>query len=104
MSDFENEGGTQTVTRDKTRLKRPKLFKVLLINDDYTTMDFVVSVLETIFKKSPAEATQIMLQVHEKGSGVCGIFPRQIAEAKVEAVRRKARAAGYPLQCHLEEA
>lgn len=104
MVDSDQESGTQTVTEERTKLKRPKMYKVILLNDDYTPMDFVVSVLETIFKKSPAEATQIMLQVHQKGAGVCGHFAKQIAEAKAASVLKRARAEGYPLQCIIEEA
>lgn len=75
----------------------------MLLNDDYTTMDFVVSVLETVFMKSPAEAVQIMLKVHRQGQGLCGVFSKQIAEAKVEVVHQRAREAGYPLRCVMEE-
>ncbi len=101
MSGIESEGGAQTVSKENTRLKHPKMYRVLLLNDDYTTMDFVILVLESVFKKSPAEATKIMLEVHNKGSGVCGVFSRQIAEAKIELVHAKARDAGYPLRCSM---
>jgi ATP-dependent Clp protease adaptor protein ClpS len=80
------------------------MYKVMLINDDYTTMDFVVSILETVFKKSPAEAVRIMLQVHKRGSGVCGIYSKQIAETKIKTVHDRARGEGYPLRCTMEEA
>ncbi len=96
--------GVQTESREKTKLKEPRLYRVILLNDDYTTMDFVVSVLESIFKKSPAEAVQIMLSVHQKGHGVCGVFAREIAEAKMAMVQERAKAAGYPLRCTMEEA
>ncbi|MFM1847233.1 MAG: hypothetical protein RL417_707 [Pseudomonadota bacterium] len=96
--------GTETVSRDETRLKEPSLFRVILLNDDYTTMDFVVAILETIFKKSPAEAVQVMLQVHQRGQGVCGVFAKQIAEAKVALVHDRAQREGHPLRCILEEA
>lgn len=98
-----HESGTETVTRDDSRVKEPSLFRVILLNDDYTTMDFVVAILETIFKKSPAEAVQIMLQVHQRGQGVCGVFPKQIAEAKVALVHERAQREGHPLRCSLEE-
>ena len=104
MSENQTGSGTETISRDKTTPKHPKLYKVILLNDDYTTMDFVVSILETIFRKSPAEAVQIMLQVHHKGTGVCGIFSKQIAEAKVKQVHDRAEAASYPLRCRIEEA
>ena len=93
-----------TVPKEKVRVKHPKMYRVILLNDDYTTMDFVVSVLEGIFMKSPAEATQIMLQVHHKGRGICGVYAKQIAEAKVMQVHQRARAASYPLRCSMEEA
>jgi ATP-dependent Clp protease adaptor protein ClpS len=95
---------TDTVTSEDIEVRHPKSYRVILLNDNYTTMDFVVSVLETIFKKSPAEAMQIMLRVHKTGQGVAGIFARQIAEAKIALVHDKARAAGFPLRCTMEEA
>ncbi len=108
MSQNENgnnsDGGIQTVTRDKTKVKKPELYKVMLLNDDYTTMDFVVAVLESIFKKTPSEATRIMLSVHQKGSGLCGVYPKEIAEAKVFAVLERAKAEEFPLQCIMEKA
>jgi ATP-dependent Clp protease adaptor protein ClpS len=103
MPDFETKGGTETASKDKVRLKEPKLCRVLLLNDDYTTMDFVVAILESIFHKSPAEAVRIMLSVHNRGQGVCGVYPRQIAEAKVDLVHKRARSEGFPLRCALEE-
>ena len=103
MSHDDNQGGIETITRDKISTREPKMYRVILLNDDFTTMDFVVAILETVFKKSPAEAVQIMLQVHNKGRGLCGVYAKQIAEAKVEQVHKKARAAGYPLRCTFEE-
>jgi len=97
------DSGIETVSQEKTRVQKPKLYRVILLNDDYTSMDFVVSVLETIFKKTPAEAVRIMLAVHNKGEGVCGIYPRQIAEAKVDLVHARAKEDGYPLRCRIEE-
>ena len=76
---------------------------VLLLNDDFTTMEFVVHIVETVFIKSPAEAIQIMLQVHKGGRGVAGIFSKQIAEAKIERVNNEARQEGFPLKCIMEE-
>lgn len=104
MSNQQNDSGIETISEDDIDLEHPKLYKVVLLNDDYTTMDFVVSILESIFHKSPAEATRIMLQVHNNGSGVCGLYARQIAEAKIEQVKAKARTADYPLRCEMEEA
>ncbi|RME60482.1 MAG: ATP-dependent Clp protease adapter ClpS [Candidatus Dadabacteria bacterium] len=85
-------------------LREPKKFKVILLNDDYTTMEFVVDILEKVFNKSPSEATKIMLKVHNEGQAVCGIYPKEIAEAKVETVHRLARKEGFPLMCTMEEA
>lgn len=96
-----NEGDVLTVKKVKT--KRPSLFKVILLNDDYTPMDFVVDVLEKFFSKDHSEATDIMLNVHNKGKGVCGIFPYEIAETKVSVVNEYSRQHQYPLQCALEK-
>ena len=104
MVDEKPAGGVDTISKKKAKTEHPKLYKVVLLNDDYTTMDFVVSILETIFKKSPAEAVQIMLHVHNRGQGVCGLFAKQIAEAKVVQVHDRARAAGFPLRCVMDEA
>lgn len=80
------------------------MYRVILLNDDFTSMEFVVHILETIFLKSPAEAMQIMLQVHKSGKGVAGIFSKQIAEAKIDLVHQQARGEGFPLRCDMEEA
>ena len=93
-----------TVTRSKEKLKHPSMYKVLLHNDDYTTMEFVVYVLETIFHKSSAEAMQIMLHVHKNGFGVCGVFTHEIAETKVVAVHDLAKKYEFPLRASFEEA
>lgn len=90
--------------QERTRVEQPKMYRVILLNDDFTTMEFVVNILETVFFKSPAEATQIMLQVHKSGRGVAGVFSKQIAEAKIDQVHQRARAEGFPLRCHMEEA
>lgn len=98
------ESGTGVVTSTQERVKsiHPKMYRVILLNDDYTSMDFVIAVLESIFRKSPAEAVQIMLSVHQKGRGTAGIYPKQIAEAKIAAVHDRAHKAGYPLRCTME--
>ncbi len=84
-------------------IEEPPKYRVLLHNDDYTTMDFVVKILEEVFHKSPAEATAIMLHVHNHGVGVCGIYPAEIAETKVDTVHARARAAGFPLLATMEK-
>lgn len=83
--------------------KSPALFKVLLLNDDYTTMDFVVHILETVFRKSPVEAVRIMLNVHKNGIGLAGIFTREIAETTSARVHELARQNQYPLKCTMEK-
>jgi ATP-dependent Clp protease adaptor protein ClpS len=95
-------GAVQERPADKT--KEPPLHKVVLLNDDYSTMDFVIQVLETVFAKSPAEAYRIMMQVHMNGRGIAGIYPWEIAETKVQTVTRMAHEAGYPLRATTEEA
>ena len=82
----------------------PPLYRVVLLNDDFTPMEFVITVLQTYFHKDQVTATKIMLQVHRSGRGPCGIFPRDIASTKVELVLSHARSHGHPLQCVMEEA
>ena len=98
-----NEPGTDTATIVKKKVKEPDRYVVLLHNDDYTSMDFVVGVLCDIFHKTPEEATAIMLAVHQQGIGQCGVYTHEIAETKVALVRRRARAAGFPLRCTMEK-
>jgi ATP-dependent Clp protease adaptor protein ClpS len=88
---------------ENTRTRPPPLYKVLLLNDDYTPMDFVVTVLQTVFAMSRERATQVMLQVHREGMGVCGTYTREVATAKVEQVVDIARQNQHPLQCTMEE-
>ncbi len=83
--------------------REPRRFKVLLHNDDYTTMDFVIHVLQKVFNKPEVEAMQIMLAVHKQGIGMCGVYTTEIAETKVDAVHIMAKAAGFPLRASLEE-
>jgi ATP-dependent Clp protease adaptor protein ClpS len=83
-------------------LAEPPMYRVLLLNDDYTTMDFVVEVLRLVFHKSEEEATRIMLNVHTQGVGVCGFYPMEIAETKVDMVDSLARERGFPLKCTME--
>ena len=91
------------VTEDRTRVKEPPLYKVLLHNDDYTSMEFVVLVLEKIFHKSTAEATRIMLNVHHQGIGVAGVYHKEIAETKVAIVHDLAQKNESPLKCSIEK-
>ena len=87
----------------KSKLKPPPMFKVMLLNDDYTPMDFVVVVLQTVFAMSREQATQVMLKVHRDGMGVCGIYTREVASTKVEQVIELAKSHQHPLQCTMEE-
>jgi ATP-dependent Clp protease adaptor protein ClpS len=88
---------------EEQKTKEPPFYKVVLLNDDYTTMDFVVKILEDVFHKSASDATRIMLDVHKKGSGVCGIYIRDIAETKVLTVNTLSQDNGFPLKCVMEE-
>ena len=99
--DNDTERGVATKTRPKT--KKPSQYKVLLLNDDYTPMEFVVSILMGIFKRSQEEATKIMLAVHQKGVGVCGIYTFEVAETKVGQVMDAAKRGQHPLKCTLEK-
>ncbi len=85
------------------QIKEPQRYKVLLHNDDYTTMEFVVHVLKKVFHKTESEAVQIMLHVHNNGIGVCGIYTGEVAETKVSMVSQMAKKEGYPLKCTMEE-
>ena len=95
--------GAATVTETKPKLQRPSLYRVLILNDDYTPMEFVVHVLERFFRKSREEATHIMLHVHQKGVGICGVFTFDVAETKVMQVIDFARQNQHPLQCTMEK-
>ena len=101
VGDDENQNGLLTATRPKTA--RPSMYRVLLLNDDYTPMEFVVLILERFFHKNREEATQIMLHVHQKGIGVCGVFTYEVAETKVTQVVDFARRHQHPLQCTMEK-
>lgn len=102
MSDKKDNRESSVITQKKTDLKEPSLYKVLLHNDDYTSMEFVVSILETIFKKSTPEATKIMLDVHKQGIGVAGVYTREICETKIMVVHGLARKNDFPLRCSME--
>lgn len=101
--DDTRDPGVGTITDTKPKLKKPPLFKVLLLNDDFTPMDFVIHILQKFFHLSLQDATQVMLAVHQKGIGVCGIFTYEIAETKVRSVLAYAKTHEHPLQCTLEE-
>lgn len=94
--------GEEVGVKERLKTERPGLYKVFLLNDDYTTMDFVVHVLENIFRKNPVEATRIMLHVHKKGKGLAGVYARDIAETKIAEVHDLARENEYPLRCEME--
>ena len=109
MADKEQGGqtigtGTAVVTQTKTKTQKPSMYRVLILNDDYTPMEFVVAVIQEYFNKDRETATQIMLNVHRDGKGMCGVYPKDIASTKVELVLTHARKAGHPLQCVMEEA
>ena len=101
-ADTDHQTGTATKTRAKP--KKPSQYKVLLLNDDYTPMEFVVMVLKRFFRMDMEQATRVMLHVHQRGVGVCGIFPYEIAETKVNQVMDFAQQNQHPLQCTLEKA
>lgn len=98
----EHDGEVVTETRTKKKLARPRLYKVLLHNDDYTTREFVVYVLQTVFHKPEPEAVRIMLHVHHQGIGVAGLYTREVAETKVRTVEQLARQHEYPLRLSME--
>ena len=102
VDDAEGEAGVATATRPKT--KKPSNYKVLMLNDDYTPMEFVVLVLQRYFNMGIDDATRVMLQVHQQGVAVCGVFPYEVAETKVSQVMDFARDNQHPLQCTLEKA
>ena len=111
MSEHDNDrigggdggSGTGVATRTKPKTKKPSMYKVLMLNDDFTPMEFVVHVLERFFSKGREEATRIMLHVHRRGVGICGVYPYEIAETKVTQVMDFARQHQHPLRCTLEK-
>jgi ATP-dependent Clp protease adaptor protein ClpS len=102
MADTDRQTGGEVLERTKQETKKPELFRVVLLNDDYTTMDFVVEILEDVFHKQPAEAFRIMMQVHTQGKGLCGVYPFEVAETKVATVVDRARENGFPLRAAME--
>ncbi len=101
---IDDDSGLGVATKTRTRTKTPSPYKVLMLNDDYTPMEFVVHVLQSFFRMSIEDATRVMLHVHQRGVGVCGIFPYEVAETKVSQVIEFARQNQHPLQCTLEKA
>jgi len=99
----DDSDGTGVITETRVKTKKPSMYRVLLLNDDYTPMEFVVFILEQFFNKSPEQATRIMLHVHQKGVGVCGVYTFEVAETKVAQVMDLARRNEHPLQCTMEK-
>jgi ATP-dependent Clp protease adaptor protein ClpS len=102
MSDQKNQNEGSVLTEDIVEVKEPTLYKVLLHNDDYTTMEFVISILEAVFHKSPNDAAQIMLNVHNDGVGIAGVFTKEICETKISVVKQLAKKNEFPLRCTME--
>ena len=104
MPQYVPKTGEAAVAETKVKVKKPPMFRVLMHNDDYTTMDFVVEELMTIYSKPIEEAFQIMLNIHHKGIGMCGVFTHEIAETKIAQTHDRARNSGFPLMCSMEPA
>jgi ATP-dependent Clp protease adaptor protein ClpS len=102
MTDTHNDLEGSVTTEQTLEVKEPKLYKVLLHNDDYTTMEFVISILETVFHKSPNDAAQIMLNVHNEGVGIAGVYTKEICETKISVVHQLAKKNEFPLRCSME--
>ena len=102
-NDDDGDLKTGVATKAKPKTKKPSMYKVLMLNDDYTPMEFVVHILERVFRKNADEATQIMLHVHQKGVGVCGVYTYEVAETKVTQTMDLAKKHQHPLQCTLEK-
>ena len=104
MADRQERSDAAVQERTNTKKQEPVAYKVILLNDDYTTMEFVIRVLESVFLKSPAEAYRVMMNVHQQGRGLAGVYPWELAETKVDSVTLLAREAGFPLKATIEEA
>lgn len=102
-TDNQSNNNTNLLTKEKVILQKPNLYKVILLNDDYTPMEYVVALLKSVFKKTQNQAVNIMLTVHKKGSGVCGVYTLEIAETKLKNVMDMAKSDQHPLQCILEK-
>ena len=103
MDEHGIKSGEELEVKEKQEIKTPSLYKVFLLNDDYTTMDFVVHILEKVFRKNSVEATQIMLHVHKSGKGLAGVYSRDIAETKIVTVHDLSQQNGFPLKCSMEK-
>ena len=103
MNDYSPEIEEVTDSEVKDDVREPPMYKVLLHNDDYTTMEFVVEILMLVFNKSPEEAVRIMLNIHHKGIGICGVYTFEVSETKVNTVHSIARENGFPLKCSMEK-
>ncbi len=102
MEDRDIKSGESVEIRERQETKTPAQFRVFLLNDDYTTMDFVIHILETVFHKKSVEATQIMLHVHKNGKGLAGVYTKEIAETKIAIVHELSTQHGFPLKCDME--
>jgi len=103
MNEYSPEVEEKVTSETKDEVREPSMFRVLLHNDDYTTMEFVVEILIIVFNKSPEEAVEIMLNVHRKGIGICGVYTFEVSETKVNIVHVLARENGFPLKCTMEK-
>jgi ATP-dependent Clp protease adaptor protein ClpS len=104
MGETERKTGEEVLEKTRPKVEKPPLYKVILHNDDYTTMQFVIEILESVFQLASADAFRIMMQVHREGQGVCGSYSYEVAETKVAEVHDQARANGFPLRASMEEA
>ena len=102
MSDNFKQISSETLTKTRNKVEKPKLYKVILLNDDYTPMEYVVKLIKMVFSRNEEDAVNIMLMVHKKGSGICGIYTKEVAETKVETVLKMAKGDQHPLKCIME--
>jgi len=103
MNEYSPEEEEEVISDTRDEIDEPPMYKVLLHNDDYTTMEFVIEILMLVFKKSPEKSVEIMLNVHRKGIGICGVYTYEVSETKVNTVYALARENGFPLKCTMEE-
>ncbi|MFM7204989.1 MAG: ATP-dependent Clp protease adapter ClpS [Myxococcota bacterium] len=104
MSDRQGDSDSEVIVRTRSKTQKPKMYKVILHNDRFTTMEFVVDILEDIFHHPPAVATQLMLRIHREGQGVAGVYTKDVADTKVQQVEDRALEYGFPLLCTMEQA